>query len=342
VQVNLLQSSSTGASRRNSFTHIAARALALFFGGFSLLNLLGDLRHRGFDASLWWIDLRVFPETLSAIFLLLTALCLLNFALRPPRIRWQKILTATAAGLLAIATMGNILEFYFLLFQGQIHPFLPVPLSVVFFMALGLIVRANLRLTPDTSLRTLSPAVLAVFTACLISFPLAQMIAFGKTDYRRPADVAVVFGARVYADGHPSVALSDRVKTACQLYRDGLVKKLIFSGGPGDGSIPETESMRRLALGLGVNPADILTDNAGLNSQATVNNSLPLFTRLHARRVIVVSHFYHLPRIKMAYQRAGWDVYTVPAREAHNYPHPYLMAREVAALWVYYFRPLVS
>ena len=45
----------------------------------------------------------------------------------------------------------------------------------------------------------------------------------------------------------------------------------------------------------------------------------------------------------MAYQRAGWDVYTVPARvKAIFAGTPYMLAREVAALWLYYFRPLVS
>ena len=56
---------------------------------------------------------------------------------------------------------------------------------------------------------------------------------------------------------------------------------------------------------------------------------------------LVVSHFYHLPRIKLAYQRDGWDVYTVPAKESYLLRQmPYNMAREVAALWVYYLRPL--
>jgi len=51
---------------------------------------------------------------------------------------------------------------------------------------------------------------------------------------------------------------------------------------------------------------------------------------------------YHLPRIKLAYQRDGWDVFTVPAKESHLLRQmPYNMAREVAAIWVYYLRPLV-
>jgi hypothetical protein len=43
----------------------------------------------------------------------------------------------------------------------------------------------------------------------------------------------------------------------------------------------------------------------------------------------------------MAYQRNGWEVYTVPAKESYTLRQmPLFMAREVAALWVYYLRPL--
>jgi len=70
VQLTILPSKPASDSRRQSATLIAARAIALFFGGFSLLNVLGDLRHPGFDASLWWIDLRILPSPLPVIFLL--------------------------------------------------------------------------------------------------------------------------------------------------------------------------------------------------------------------------------------------------------------------------------
>ena len=83
---------------------------------------------------------------------------------------------------------------------------------------------------------------------CVLAFPLSQILFFGKTDYRRAADVAVVFGARAYADGRPSDALADRVRAACELYRSGTVTKLIFSGGPGDGAIHETEAVARARL----------------------------------------------------------------------------------------------
>ncbi|HZQ47465.1 MAG TPA: YdcF family protein [Verrucomicrobiae bacterium] len=343
MQPRFLSCTDPCASWRELLAHAAARALALFFGGFSLLNLLGGLRLPGFDANLWWIDLRAFPKSLDGIVLLLASLCLISFAIRPPHSRWRCDLTTAVAGVLAMAALWNIVEFYYLLAHGSLRPLLPVPLSLFVLAALTLIIRVNLRPALPTPSSKPSLGMLAVFCFCLVSFPLAQMICFGKTDYRRPADVAVVFGARAYADGRPSDALADRVSTACQLYRDGLVKKLIFSGGPGDGAVHETEAMRRQALRLGVRPADILVDTAGLNTQATVKNTEAMFSQLGAHHILVVSHFYHLPRIKMAYQRAGWDVYTVPAKETYFLRQtPFFMAREVAAMWAYYFRPLVS
>lgn len=330
-------------SQREFLAHVSARALALFIGGFSLLNLLGSILAPGFDANLWWIDLRVFPEIPATLFLLLTSLCLFSFAIWPPHARWRRGLTTATVGAVMIVALWNVCEFYYVLAHGRLRPLLPIPLSLFVFAALGLILKANLRPASPTPFSKPCLGVLALLGVCLIGFPLAQMICFGKTDYRRPADVAVVFGARAYADGRPSDALADRVRTACQLYRDGLVKKLIFSGGPGDGAVHETEAMRRQAVRQGVKAGDILIDSTGLNTQATVKNTEAMFSQLGAHRILVVSHFYHLPRIKMAYHRSGWEVYTVPANESYLLRQtPYFMAREVAAMWVYYFRPLVS
>jgi vancomycin permeability regulator SanA len=184
--------------------------------------------------------------------------------------------------------------------------------------------------------------IAGVFIGCALVFPVLQMFCFGKTDYRRFADAAVVLGARAYADGRPSDALSDRVRTACGLYKEGLVHKLIFSGGPGDGPVSESQAMKRMALKLGVKAEDIVLDERGVNTRATVRNTEVLFRELHVSRVLVVSHFYHLPRVKMAYHQAGTEVYTVPARESYLLRQlPYNMAREIAAFWTYYLRPAV-
>jgi uncharacterized SAM-binding protein YcdF (DUF218 family) len=70
---------------------------------------------------------------------------------------------------------------------------------------------------------------------------------------------------------------------------------------------------------------------------------LPILHELHARRVLVVSHAYHLPRVKLAYQQAGLNVYTVPAHETRTLARlPYFMLREIAGLTVYYLRSTVT
>ena len=61
-----------------------------------------------------------------------------------------------------------------------------------------------------------------------------------------------------------------------------------------------------------------------------------------ASRVAVVSDFFHLPRVKLAYQRAGYDVITVLSR-AHRIPQMTgLMLREIPAFWVYYLRAMLG
>lgn len=151
----------------------------------------------------------------------------------------------------------------------------------------------------------------------------------------------VVFGCLVRADGTPSMALADRVRTGVELYQAGLADRLIFSGGPGEGPTHETEAMRRLAMQLGVPASAIEVDLDGLNTQATVRNVVAQGWENGRPRVLAVSHFYHLPRIKLCFRRAGWDVLTVPANESRELYHlPRYLMREVVALWWYYLDPV--
>src|SRR4029077_17285843 len=183
----------------------------------------------------------------------------------------------------------------------------PVPRSLAIFLGMLLVAHAAWFGEP-LRIRFALVKIAGGGLMLLALFPLALMLFFGNTDYRRPADAAVVFGARAYADGRLSDALQDRIRPACELYRAGLIQRLVLSGGPGDGPITEATAMRSYALKHGVRSADVFVYDNGLNTAATVRNTVPLFEQWHARRVLVVSHFYHLPRIKLAYQRAGIEV----------------------------------
>ena len=162
------------------------------------------------------------------------------------------------------------------------------------------------------------------------------MLCFGESDYRRPADAALVFGARAYADGRPSAALEDRTRTACALYRAGLVHTLILSGGAGDGAVSEPEAMRRVALAQGVPDAALVLDNAGTSTEASVDDARAIAEKQGLRRLIAVSHAYHLPRVKLELQHARLAAVTVPAHEQRVLlKMPWFVGREVAAYWLH-------
>lgn len=321
-----------------------ARGLALFIGAFSLLNLIGELRHPGFDANLWWIDLRMLGPVLSRGLLAVASVLLLAWAIRLPRERLRRNATILMTILLSAGAAANAAGVWILADRHIIATDCPIAFSLLVAGTLvGILAAVWTGRTTESPKRRIEIAIIVLTaTMCLIGFPLAQMWCFGTTDYRRPADAVVVFGARVYANGKPSLAVADRVRTGCLLYRQGLAHTLILSGGPGDGAIHETEGMRQMALRLGVPACDILIDEHGLNTEATVRNTCGILAAHGMSRVLAVSHFYHLPRVKLTYQRYGREVYTVPAQETRRLRAlPIYMMREIAALLVYYIRPLV-
>jgi uncharacterized SAM-binding protein YcdF (DUF218 family) len=313
--------------------------LALFIGLFIAINLLGSLVWPGFDANAWWSHFSHWiPAWLAQGSLAVSAAALLAFGFQNRRHRQRSRFTSVLAAGLAVVALINTIGFYWLLATGRIEAGFPLPLSLFVCGVLAFIAWSAWCESPYDS--GAPWWLIAGGSACVFAlFPLALMLFFGNTDYRRPADAVVVFGARTYADGRLSDALQDRIRTACGLYRDGLAKRLVLSGGHGDGNVTEAEAMRAYALKHGVRAEDIFIDNLGVNTEATIRNTLPLFQQWHVQSVLAVSHFYHLPRVKLAYQRAGVEVWTVPAHQGHVLGQmPFNMAREVAAFWDYFLK----
>jgi len=161
------------------------------------------------------------------------------------------------------------------------------------------------------------------------------MFTFGPTNYARQADCAVVFGAKVWDDGTPSLALSDRVDEGIRLYQKGFVKKLIMSGAIDNrNGYSEPEVMKKRALEAGVSTADIVLDEAGVDTSSTVRNTAMLMQHEGFSTALAVSHYYHEPRVKMLFSRTRVHVYTVPAKMTrHLVKEPLFIVREILAYY---------
>jgi vancomycin permeability regulator SanA len=320
-----------------------ARGGTIVLGGFVLIGLLGELRGRTTDVGRWWIDLRDLPDPVRLMLVGAFAALVLAWAIRPGTGPRRRAVTAVLCALLCLFAIRDVVRFYQATAGGLVHAAVPVPLFVA--LALGGLVVVVVR-QPAVADHGRARGVVAVVLACVawgIAFPLAQMWFFGTTDYRRPADAAVVFGARVYASGSPSPLLADRIPTGIDLYRSGLVSVLVMSGGDGVDGFNEARVMRDVAIRAGVDPAAIVVDPAGDSTEATVANTVVILSSRNGgslpARIIAVSQAYHLPRVQLSFATAGIDVLTVPAADPEPIGEmPVLVAREVPAFWVYFLR----
>jgi vancomycin permeability regulator SanA len=326
------------------FTLMAlARGMALFIGLFGTANVAATALGGQGGQNLWWIDPGFLPDVAGVALVVACSTALLSFAILPRMATWRRWVTVVACGVLGAVALQNAAEFYRAWGAGTFTPGVPVPLSGVIALVVGLVGWAAFALEPARSRVAGDLAALVGFALVVAVFPLAQVGFFGTSDYRAKADAAVVFGAMVYDNGQPSTSLADRVATAVDLYKAGLVRTLVMSGGVEPNGYDETKVMRDEAVKAGVPASAIQLDPKGLDTDATVRNTTAMFGRLGVRRVLAVSQGYHLPRVKLAYLAAGWNVRTVPAKElAPIVQTPLFVAREIPAFWVYWSRSLLT
>jgi vancomycin permeability regulator SanA len=316
------------------------RGVAVFLGVFSAINSLVQIAGNGRGENLWWIRVPFGAPWASAMLLVVCSVLLTMWGLNPGLGQQLRLSVALACVVLIAVSGFNTLDFYEGLRAGEFAPSVRIPFSAVVAATL-LLVAVAVRFGPPVSgaTTTMPITVLISLLLCAALFPLAHVYFFGTTDYRAPADAAVVLGARVHPSGVLSQSLEDRVATGAGLYREGLVRTLLMSGGVGESGVDEAVAMKRRAVELGVPAEVILLDQDGVNTDATVANTTRLLQQHGLSRVLVVSQFYHLPRIKMAYRAAGWHVRTVPAEGGRPIAKtPLFVLREIPGFWVYWAR----
>lgn len=332
-----------GTSSRERFGLTFFRFLAAIVAAFALVNLIGAAASRRFSAAYILFHVPGAPGLADACLALL-AVALGWSAFGPVRRRAVAGLLGGALGALSALAGYNAMEFYGLVERGQIKTAWPVPLSLVLMVYIALHVRLCLvpryraRGTAARSRLAFSGAGAVAACAAALAGLIFHVHALGLTDYRRPADAIVVLGAGVYADGTPSEALTERVLTAVELYKEGLAPTLIMSGGTGPNGQSETRAMRALARRAGVPDEAIIEDGEGRNTAATARNVEEIARERGFSRVLAVSHYFHLPRIRLLFGRQGVACYTVPADEGETLllGTPYYVLRETAGLvWGY-------
>jgi len=165
---------------------------------------------------------------------------------------------------------------------------------------------------------------------------LAAISVDGCSDDDAPADLAVVLGNHVAADGTVSGRLVRRLDRALELYQQGKVPTIIVSGGRDPGSPFEAEAMKQYLVERGV-PADaVVEDRGGENTYLTARFTAEYMQQHGLRSVIAVSQYYHISRSKLALRRFG----VAEVRGAHAVMvieprEPWSLLRELVGYYTY-------
>jgi vancomycin permeability regulator SanA len=164
----------------------------------------------------------------------------------------------------------------------------------------------------------------------------------GLNDKGDHADCAVVLGHAVKADGQPGAVLHERLDRAVELFRDGKVPLIIVSGASHLDSHDEAASMARYLEEHQVPALNIVEDHGGLNTDGTARGVAQIMRELHFHSVMIVTHYYHITRTKLALQHAGiTDISQAHVGAVHK-EDAFNVAREVVGIYYYLFKYYVK
>jgi uncharacterized SAM-binding protein YcdF (DUF218 family) len=154
------------------------------------------------------------------------------------------------------------------------------------------------------------------------------------------ADAAIILGAAVWGE-KPSPVFRERINHAINLYKNGNVHTLIFTGGVGSGdALAEASVGKFYAITKGVKVDDILLETSSRTTYQNLQNVSELVKKYPFKKFLIVSDPLHLKRAVLMARNLGLDAHPSPTPTTRyrtlNSQLPFLM-RETYFYFVYLF-----
>jgi len=174
--------------------------------------------------------------------------------------------------------------------------------------------------------RLLTLCLIMVLVGVAAYLGVVGMVAW-KASHVPPAenyDAIVVLGAQVKPDGSLSLQLQWRLDAAFEAWQKNNCL-IVTCGAQGSNEpAPEALVMRDYLVSLGVPGEMILTDDASYNTKQNIDHASALLAPRGAKRVLIVTSDYHLPRAMalagdMGLEATGLGAETLPQYWVKNY-----------------------
>lgn len=155
---------------------------------------------------------------------------------------------------------------------------------------------------------------LSVLLFCVILFLhyAFSILLYSYKDETQKADVAIVLGAATWHN-KPSPVFQERINHCINLYKNGLVEKVVFTGGRPDNA-PYSESFvaKKYAEKRGVKPEDILIEEQSKTTLQNLQFAKKLMKEHHFTTALLVSDPIHMKRASKMAHDLKMTVYVSP------------------------------
>lgn len=182
--------------------------------------------------------------------------------------------------------------------------------------------------------------LLTVMSALLVAIASTaiNIYLYGSNSPNLKADVAIVLGAAVWHT-EPSPVFRERINHAINLYENGNVKKIIFTGGVGEkNELAEAVVGQNYAIQQGVKASDIFIETQSRTTQQNLKYAHEIVSVKKFNKCLIVSDPLHLKRAVLMARDLGIDAYpsATPTTRYRSWQNqmPFLM-RETYFYFVY-------
>ena len=189
------------------------------------------------------------------------------------------------------------------------------PLTWIFILFIGALLTKKQK-------RRLQLLRIGVFTFFFFSFtPIFQLFAswweIPLTDIRtmkKTYDVGIVLGGYSDDSVEPDdrlhlISSSTRLITTIELYKKGIIKKILLTGGTftmEDGKLSEADQASNLLLTLGIPKEDILIERGSLNTYQNAQFSKEIIEKENPNATaVLITSAWHMRRSRACFKKAG-------------------------------------
>jgi len=302
----------------------AGFGLAILLG----LNLMEVFVHSTSAVENWLTDLRPLSQPMGIAVLAMASTSLLMFGMRPALPGPVQFATFVFVAVFTGFCGRELWQISRIASEPDRTTAMIQPLGILMLFAVSAV--GILAGNSDTARGHSSWIAIFVSTILtILCFAVVTVQSGGLSD-AKPAEsvpTVLVIGGQQAANGNLSEELTDRVTTGCRLITEGSGDRLLFAGGS------ETQAMKALALESKVPEENIETNSESGDIESAIRIVASATNDKSDKRVIVVSHWFELARIRVAAKRVGLQVTAVAAEQKHALFNQNLrVAREVISL----------